>query len=70
MRYKTVFVAVPLPAAVSGALAVSGSVMVGAQTGCPSKDIVDNALNSAAHATLVTDVKAARTSPGAMASSW
>lgn len=37
----------------------SGSVVVGGQNMLPSKDIVDNAVNSADHTTLVAAVKAA-----------
>ena len=37
----------------------SGSVMVGGQSMLPSRDIVDNAVNSADHTTLVAAVKAA-----------
>jgi len=59
MKYKTIFVAVTLSAVVSGAFAASGAVMVGGQAMYPSKDIVDNAVNSADHTTLVAAVKAA-----------
>ena len=37
----------------------SATVMVGTQAMSPSKDIVDNAVNSADHTTLVAAVKAA-----------
>ena len=61
---KKVFATVALAAfAIVGSAAVySGqekSTMVGGQTMYPSKDIVDNAVNSADHTTLVTAVKAA-----------
>lgn len=41
------------------ALAGPGNVMVGGQAMLPTKDIVDNAVNSADHTTLVAAVKAA-----------
>src|SRR5579871_5678202 len=59
MNYKTMFAAVALSTAVSGAFAASDTVMVGGQAMYPSKDIVDNAVNSADHTTLVAAVKAA-----------
>jgi uncharacterized surface protein with fasciclin (FAS1) repeats len=59
MKYSTMFVAVALSAAVSGAFAASDTVMVGGQAMYPSKDIVDNAVNSADHTMLVAAVKAA-----------
>ncbi|CAN5409538.1 fasciclin domain-containing protein [soil metagenome] len=40
-------------------VAVASTVMVGGQSMLPSKDIVDNAVNSADHTTLVAAVKAA-----------
>lgn len=43
----------------SGAASASNSVMVGGQSMLPSKDIGDNAVNSADHTTLVAAVKAA-----------
>lgn len=42
-----------------GEMMETGDVMVGGQPMLPSKDIVDNAVNSAAHTTLVAAVKAA-----------
>lgn len=59
MKFKTTFLAVALSLAVSGAFAASDTVMVGGQAMYPSKDIVDNAVNSADHTTLVAAVKAA-----------
>jgi uncharacterized surface protein with fasciclin (FAS1) repeats len=43
----------------AGAYAASETVMVGGQAMYPGKDIVDNAVNSADHTTLVAAVKAA-----------
>lgn len=45
--------------ALAASIAFAGSVMVGGQAMYPSKDIVDNAVNSADHTTLVAAVKAA-----------
>jgi len=59
MKRKTMFVAVALSAAMSGTFAASDTVMVGGQAMYPTKDIVDNAVNSADHTTLVAAVKAA-----------
>jgi uncharacterized surface protein with fasciclin (FAS1) repeats len=42
-----------------GAMATPGTVMVGGQAMLPTRDIVDNAVNSADHTTLVAAVKAA-----------
>lgn len=46
-------------AASHGAMPMAANVMVGGQSMLPSKDIVDNAVNSADHTTLVAAVKAA-----------
>jgi uncharacterized surface protein with fasciclin (FAS1) repeats len=43
----------------AGAASAQNTVMVGGQSMLPSKDIVDNAVNSADHTTLVAAVKAA-----------
>lgn len=43
----------------AGAASAENTVMVGGQSMLPSKDIVDNAVNSADHTTLVAAVKAA-----------
>jgi uncharacterized surface protein with fasciclin (FAS1) repeats len=43
----------------AGAASAQSAVMVGGQSMLPSKDIVDNAVNSADHTTLVAAVKAA-----------
>jgi uncharacterized surface protein with fasciclin (FAS1) repeats len=59
MKYRTMFVAVALSAAASVTFAASDTVMVGGQAMYPGKDIVDNAVNSADHTTLVAAVKAA-----------
>src|SRR5258708_25855731 len=59
MKCNTMFVAVALSTAISGAFAASDTVMVGGQAMYPSKDIVDNAVNSTDHTTLVAAVKAA-----------
>ena len=53
---KVVFAAVMLMASLDMA---QNAVMVGGQSMFPSKDIVDNAVNSADHTTLVSAVKAA-----------
>lgn len=45
--------------AASVAMAAADTVMVGGQSMYPTKDIIDNAVNSADHTTLVTAVKAA-----------
>lgn len=45
--------------ATAGAAFAANAVMVGGQSMLPSKDIVDNAVNSADHTTLVAAVKAA-----------
>jgi uncharacterized surface protein with fasciclin (FAS1) repeats len=50
---------VGMTVAASAAFAASDTVMVGGQAMYPSKDIVDNAVNSADHTTLVAAVKAA-----------
>ncbi|MDE1011967.1 MAG: fasciclin domain-containing protein [Paraburkholderia fungorum] len=59
MKCKPIFVVVALSVVVSSAYAASDTVMVGGQAMYPSKDIVDNAVNSADHTTLVAAVKAA-----------
>jgi len=59
MKPTTVFCAVALSIAMGSAFAASGTVMVGGQAMFPTKDIVDNAVNSADHTTLVAAVKAA-----------
>lgn len=65
MSLKTRFVlaaalaAAPLAARAQTAQLTPGTVMVGGQAMYPSKDIVDNAVNSADHTTLVAAVKAA-----------
>ena len=46
-------------ALVSGSVLAQSTVMVGGQSMLPSKDIIDNAVNSADHTTLVAAVKAA-----------
>ncbi len=55
---KTVLKSLVVASALAANLAVA-SVMVGGQQMLPSKDIVDNAVNSADHTTLVAAVKAA-----------
>jgi uncharacterized surface protein with fasciclin (FAS1) repeats len=59
MKCKPIFVVVALSVVVSSAYAASDTVMVGGQAMYPSKDIVDNAVNSADHTTLVAAVKVA-----------
>ncbi|EUC21582.1 fasciclin domain-containing protein [Paraburkholderia hospita] len=57
---RTIFFAVAaLTMATSSAFAAGETVMVGGQAMYPSRDIVDNAINSADHTTLVAAVKAA-----------
>ncbi|MBC7501613.1 MAG: fasciclin domain-containing protein [Herminiimonas sp.] len=46
-------------AAAHTGMPMAGNVMVGGQSMLPSKDIIDNAVNSADHTTLVAAVKAA-----------
>lgn len=57
LRYALLFAATVATA--NMAVAASSPVMVGGQSMLPSKDIVDNAVNSADHTTLVAAVKAA-----------
>jgi uncharacterized surface protein with fasciclin (FAS1) repeats len=59
MKISTLCSAVALSIAVSSAFAASETVLVGGQAMYPTKDIVDNAVNSADHTTLVAAVKAA-----------
>lgn len=59
MKCKPIFVVVALSVVVSSVYAASDTVMVGGQAMYPNKDIVDNAVNSADHTTLVAAVKAA-----------
>ncbi|RJF95900.1 fasciclin domain-containing protein [Noviherbaspirillum saxi] len=57
---RTFSSAVIIAAALATAnIATAQNVMVGGQSMLPSKDIIDNAVNSADHTTLVTAVKAA-----------
>lgn len=58
-KIRTALVFAAALAASSASLAASQTVMVGGQSMLPSKDIVDNAVNSADHTTLVAAVKAA-----------
>jgi uncharacterized surface protein with fasciclin (FAS1) repeats len=59
MKRAIFFAVVALTMATSNAFAAGEPVMVGGQAMYPSKDIVDNAVNSADHTTLVAAVKAA-----------
>ena len=59
MKGKLVFAAAALSIAASSVFAAGETVVVGGQAMYPSKDIVDNAVNSADHTTLVAAVKAA-----------
>ncbi|MBI3728838.1 MAG: fasciclin domain-containing protein [Burkholderiales bacterium] len=54
-NYALIFAA----AMAATSIAIAADVMVGGQSMLPSKDIVDNAVNSADHTTLVAAVKAA-----------
>ncbi|SDH23891.1 fasciclin domain-containing protein [Paraburkholderia phenazinium] len=56
---RMIYVALTALSLSAGAYAASETVMVGGQAMYPSKDIVDNAVNSADHTTLVAAVKAA-----------
>lgn len=58
-KIASLFVCVLVLAATSFALAGQDTVRVGGQLMYPAKDIVDNAVNSADHSTLVAAVKAA-----------
>ncbi|AUT62333.1 MULTISPECIES: fasciclin domain-containing protein [Paraburkholderia] len=59
MKRAVFFAVVALTMSTSNAFAAGETVMVGGQAMYPSKDIVDNAVNSADHTTLVAAVKAA-----------
>lgn len=59
MKRTAFFAAVALSVIATNVLAADQTVMVGGQAMYPSKDIVDNAVNSADHTTLVAAVKAA-----------
>jgi uncharacterized surface protein with fasciclin (FAS1) repeats len=59
MRNLTQALVVSLVLASSSAAFAQSAVIVGGQSMLPSKDIVDNAVNSADHTTLVAAVKAA-----------
>ncbi|MBC8752638.1 MULTISPECIES: fasciclin domain-containing protein [Paraburkholderia] len=59
MNRKVFFAVLALPMATSGMAAAGESVKVGGQMMYPSRDIVENAINSADHTTLVAAVKAA-----------
>jgi uncharacterized surface protein with fasciclin (FAS1) repeats len=56
---RMIYVALTALSLSAGVYAASETVMVGGQAMYPSKDIVDNAVNSADHTTLVAAVKAA-----------
>jgi uncharacterized surface protein with fasciclin (FAS1) repeats len=58
-RPNTLLQAAAFAAAIAFASPALANVMVGGQAMLPSKDIVDNAVNSADHTTLVAAVKAA-----------
>jgi uncharacterized surface protein with fasciclin (FAS1) repeats len=59
LNMKTGLVIVAIAAAFAGARAQEATVMVGGAPMFPSKDIIDNAVNSKDHTTLVAAVKAA-----------
>jgi uncharacterized surface protein with fasciclin (FAS1) repeats len=59
MRKLSQVLVVSLALAASAGAYAQSTVMVGGQSMLPSKDIVDNAVNSADHTTLVAAVKAA-----------
>ncbi|MEC5409391.1 fasciclin domain-containing protein [Paraburkholderia sp. MPAMCS5] len=59
MNRKLILTIAALATTMSGMVAAEQTVMVGGQAMYPSKDIVQNALNSADHTTLVAAVKAA-----------
>ncbi|MGF6595840.1 putative surface protein with fasciclin (FAS1) repeats [Paraburkholderia sp. GAS448] len=59
MKISTLCSAVALSIAMSSTFAAGEAVVVGGQAMYPTKDIVDNAVNSADHTTLVAAVKAA-----------
>jgi uncharacterized surface protein with fasciclin (FAS1) repeats len=59
MKNKIAVLSLLVAMAVAGAMARSKNPMVGGQEMYPTKDIIDNAVNSADHTTLVAAVKAA-----------
>ena len=59
MKSKIAVLSLLVAMAVAGAMARSKNPMVGGQEMYPTKDIIDNAVNSADHTTLVAAVKAA-----------
>jgi uncharacterized surface protein with fasciclin (FAS1) repeats len=59
MKNKIAVLSLLVAMAVAGAMAKSKNPMVGGQEMYPTKDIIDNAVNSADHTTLVAAVKAA-----------
>lgn len=59
MKNKIAVLSLLVVMAVAGAMAGSKNPMVGGQEMYPTKDIIDNAVNSADHTTLVAAVKAA-----------
>lgn len=59
MRKLTSALIIAATLASAGAAFAQNAVMVGGQSMLPSKDIIDNAVNSADHTTLVAAVKAA-----------
>jgi uncharacterized surface protein with fasciclin (FAS1) repeats len=59
MRKCTQALVISLALAASASAFAQSTVMVGGQSMLPSKDIIDNAVNSADHTTLVAAVKAA-----------
>ena len=58
-RSKTLLSAIAVAATVGMALPAAGVIMVGGEAMYPSKNIVENAVNSGDHTTLVAAVKAA-----------
>jgi uncharacterized surface protein with fasciclin (FAS1) repeats len=59
MNKKIAILTMAFAIAVASALAASGNPMVGGQEMFPTKNIIENAVNSADHTTLVAAVKAA-----------
>src|SRR5579864_4390965 len=59
MRGKLTIIAVLAAMAISSAVAAMNNPVVGGKEMLPAKDIIDNAVNSADHTTLVAAVKAA-----------
>ena len=59
LNFRSVMLAVALSAVTAGSAALAGNPMVGGAAMYPTKNIVENAVNSKDHTTLVAAVKAA-----------